>query len=337
MAGAAARAVLLCLAALLHSSTLGSAAEVELELQDGKLRGAATKNGWRFLGVPFAEPPVGRLRWQPPAQVRPWPGVRPAAAYGASCVQSKNAFVDLSKMSEDCLYLDVYLPGAPLGKLPVMVFFYGGSDAQGSAMFPLYAGGNLVARTGEIAVITVNYRLNAFGWLGSEALRGDDGSTGNWGLQDQREALRWVRRNAAGLGVDADRLTIFGESAGAANTAAHLAAERSVGLFSRAAMESGNFAPWSSHNLEHAALQFNKLAANAKCNDATRRGGGGGGGSLADCLRAKNTTEIVAASSGLPSGGLVDWAAVVDGVEFKAALTDPSDKGAGFKLASHVP
>ena len=157
-----------------------------LALKQGRVYGAVDSIGvHRFLGVPFAEPPVGALRWQPP-KPRTWSGTRPAVEYSDSCAQSKNTFDDIAPGSEDCLYLNIYMPAAPsTAPRPCMIFFYGGSDETGSAMFPLYSGGNLVARTNDLVVVTVNYRLNAFGWLGGDALRGADNSTGNWGLQDQ--------------------------------------------------------------------------------------------------------------------------------------------------------
>ena len=136
------------------------------------------------------------------------------------------------------------------------------------------------------------------------------------GLQDQREAMRWVHRNAKGLNIDPTLVTIFGESAGAADTTAHLSAARSQGLFTRAAMESGNNCPWASHALGTASAQFDALAIALKCP---------AGAAAAACMRKVNATELVTAAHSLPvSGGLTDWAAVVDGVELNVTLMDPS-------------
>ena len=119
------------------------------------------------------------LRWQPPVQKQPWTGTRAAWTYSASCVQGDNAFTLFTPVDEDCLYLNLWLPASPSPTpRPAMIFFYGGSDDTGSAMFPLYSGGNLVAESNETVVIAVNYRLNVFGWLGSDQLRGRDNSTG---------------------------------------------------------------------------------------------------------------------------------------------------------------
>lgn len=149
-----------------------------------------------------------------------------------------------------------------------------------------------------------------------------DKSTGNWGLQDQREAMHFVRSNAEALGIDLTMLTIFGESAGAANTGAHLLSHRSRGLFGRAAMESGPpAAVWTSQSLERANTRLLALARNAGCGTSSSSGGGGGG--IGACLRGKNTSQIAAADSSLGTGsfkGLIDWSVVVDGVEFTDEL-----------------
>lgn len=301
-----------------------------LRLEQGTVAGALDRAGvHRFLGVPYAAPPVGELRWQPP-KPHTWTGTRPATEYSASCAQKKNAFDDLAPASEDCLYLNIFMPATPSSEpRPVMLFFYGGSDETGSAMFPLYSGGNLVARTNDLVVITCNYRLNAFGWLGGEALRGVDNSTGNWGLQDQRQAIHFVRSNAEALGIDLGMFTIFGESAGAANTGAHLLSHRSRGLFTRAAMESGPpAAVWTSQTLARANARLGKLAKNVGCDNKI-------GDDLAACLRSKNTTEIMAADHDLGDGsfpGLIDWSVVVDGVEFTDQLHNLVEQG-GENLA----
>lgn len=283
-----------------------------LQLGDGMVRGSTTHGGHvrRFLGVPYAEPPVGELRWQPPVPKQSWTGTRAAWTYSASCVQGDNAFTLFTPVDEDCLYLNLWLPASPSpAPRPAMIFFYGGSDDTGSAMFPLYSGGNLVAESNDTVVVAVNYRLNVFGWLGSDQLRGRDNSTGNFGLQDQRASIVWLRKNAAALNVDVNRITIFGESAGAAGVSSHLVALRSRGLFSGAIAESGPFAPWTSQSLAQADARFQALAKNLACTDSA---------AVAQCLRSKTTAEVKAANNNkLPKGGLVDWSAVVDGVEFE--------------------
>ena len=212
------------LVSLIVALAVESVEAATLTLRTGKLLGRRIEGGRvaAYLGVPFAAPPVGALRWQPPQSPSNWSGTREALVYSKSCVQHKNAFVDLSAVSEDCLYLNVWLPTAtpPPGGYPVMLFFYGGSWELGSAMFPLY-GGKHLASLGVIAV-AANYRLNEFGFLGADALRGSDNATGNFGIADQRFAMSWVHDNAAALGADPKRLMIFGESAGAGSVANHL-------------------------------------------------------------------------------------------------------------------
>ena len=157
------------------------------------------------------------------------------------CVQPDREIL----MSEDCLYLSVYAPlktASGFGKWPVMVFFYGGSfGAGGIGLIPLYNGRGIVDTTAGHVVIFVNYRISALGFLGSDELAADssDGSTGNYGLQDQRQALFWARENIAAFGGDPTNVMIFGESAGAWSVQDHVLMKKSAGLFQGAIMESG--------------------------------------------------------------------------------------------------
>jgi carboxylesterase type B len=175
-----------------------------------------------------------------------------------------------------------------------MIFFYGGSWNQGSAMFPLYDGERLCSQ-GDTIIIAANYRLNAFGFLGSDVLRGSDKSTGNFGMQDQRAAMEWVHNNAAALHADISSVMIFGESAGAGSVTNHLVHQRSFPFFTRAAMESGPFADWTAQNLSIATKRFNLLVEHAGCNKANSSGP-----DIVKCLHALNTSEVTAASHGLP-------------------------------------
>lgn len=213
-----------------------------------------------FLGIPYAAPPVGDLRWKAPAPITPRQGVQSATDFAPACVQgtNQNSFLAyiattlgqdptqvpvLSSVSEDCLHLNVWTPnlgGADLA--PVMVWIHGGNNVAGSAVETMYDGANL-ARQG-VVVVTINYRLNVFGYLAHPALTAESehGSSGNYGLLDQIAALQWVQRNAASFGGDPDRVTIFGESAGGTNIAYLLASPLADGLFHRAVIQSGGFA-----------------------------------------------------------------------------------------------
>ena len=295
---------------------------VELKLKDGTVRGHVTSLGVnRYLGIPFGTPPVGDLRWQPPQPVSSWSGVRDATEYSKSCAQKENAFDDFSKgFSEDCLYLNVWTPqeAPPAGDdgYAAMIFFYGGSWTTGSAMFPLYTGEALTVANNATVVISVNYRLAAFGFLAHDFLRGSDNSTGNFGLQDQRLAMQWVNDNAEYLNIDPKRIMIFGESAGAGSVSAHLVSHKSRGLFTRAAMESGPFADWTSDSLDDSVDRFTLFVNHTGCemppDDATAE-------QIADlqaCMRSRNMTEVLQASDHLPGKGLTDWSPTVDGVEF---------------------
>ncbi|CAM5592426.1 hypothetical protein STENM223S_06886 [Streptomyces tendae] len=185
----------------------------------GQLRGTAGQTADDYLGIPYAAPPVGGLRWKPPAAPGHWSGVRDATRPGNPCMQtgSSTPWGDLAgpgTPSEDCLYLNVHTPAErSLRDRPVMVWLHGGGFTIGSGTF--YDGGELAAR-GDVVVVTLNYRLGAFGYLSHPGLAGEspEGVSGNYGLLDQQAALRWVRQNIAAFGGDPGNVTVFGESAG---------------------------------------------------------------------------------------------------------------------------
>jgi carboxylesterase type B len=175
------------------------------------------------------------------------------AWYDQKCILNHQTKPHSIRFDAEIQYLNVFAPPvAASSNLPVLVFFYGGSWNVGSGSCPLYFGGNFVGSSGEdVILVTMNYRLNVFGFLGGESLRdpSSSGSTGNWGLLDQRESLKWVQRHIASFGGDPSRVTIFGESAGAGSVGAHLVMSGSYGaissdtgnpLFTNAMMESGN-------------------------------------------------------------------------------------------------
>lgn len=198
----------------------------------GWLRGSVDGDHVTYSGIPYAAPPVGERRWQPPVRPRPWQGVRDATAPSPYCPQLIRR---VAVGQEDCLYLDVTVPTGvePGERLPVLVWLYGGSFTTGGAS---EFDGTELATAGEVVVVTVNYRLGALGFLSAPAL---DSAGGNYGLMDQAEALRWVRRNAARFGGDPGNVTLAGQSAGARAVCAHLASPGSRGLFDRVIMQSG--------------------------------------------------------------------------------------------------
>ncbi len=213
--------------------------------RDGRLRGQRIDESVAaFKGIPYAAPPVGRLRFRPPQPVESWDGVRDALALAPSCPQPQQrpaGWTEESEESEDCLYLNVWTPAIDDGgRRPVMVWFHGGGYAIGSGSWPLYDGANLVRR-GDVVVITVNHRLGPLGFLhlGELSDDADLSASGNAGMLDLVAVLEWVRDNAAAFGGDAGNVTIFGESGGGAKVSTLLAMPAAAGLFHRAIIQSG--------------------------------------------------------------------------------------------------
>jgi para-nitrobenzyl esterase len=197
-----------------------------------------------FRGIPFAAPPIGELRWKPPQPAASWDGVRRADTFGPRAMQLP-VFGDMNfrsnGMSEDCLYLNVWTPAeSDQERLPVLVYFYGGGNIAGDGSEPRYDGASL-ARRGIVA-LTVNYRLNAFGFLAHPELTRESphGSSSNYGYLDQVAALRWVQQNIAAFGGDPSRVTIAGESAGSIAVSAHMISPLSQSLFAGAIGSSGS-------------------------------------------------------------------------------------------------
>jgi para-nitrobenzyl esterase len=193
-------------------------------------------DGVAYLGIPFAAPPVGALRWKPPQKPAPWSGVRTCTAFGDDPVQPPGDQGRGPKYSEDCLTLNVWSPGG--NKRPVMVWFYGGGFTVGTSSLAIYDGAALAKK--GVVVVTLNYRLGIFGFMAHPALSKESPNhvSGNYGFLDQVAALKWVRENIAGFGGDPNNVTIFGESAGAVSVAAHLCSPLSRGLFHRAILQS---------------------------------------------------------------------------------------------------
>ncbi len=221
----------------------GEAVPEIVETASGKLAGDRKNGISRFKGIPFAKAPTGPLRWRMPEPVAPWAGVRDATHFGFVCPQAPTQLETLMGLtvgepSEDCLYLNVWTPACDGAKRPVMVWFHGGAFVIGAGSQGVYNGKHLAAR--DVVVVTVNYRLGAFGFLNlQDATDGRAPGTGSEGLADQIMALSWVRANIASFGGDPGNVTIFGESAGAMSVSSLLAAEPARGLFHKAIAQSG--------------------------------------------------------------------------------------------------
>ncbi len=234
----------LFLLASLASSALGAADLVNTDA--GTLEGLGRqRSGVReFRGIPFAQPPVGALRWTEPRPVSKWEGVRKADAFGPRCMQQA-LFGDMGfrsdGMSENCLYLNVWTPAKPDGaKLPVMVYFFGGGFVAGDGSEPRYDGESLATK--GIVTVTVNYRLGVFGFFAHSALSKESPHhvSGNYALLDQNAALQWVHRNISTFGGDPAKVTIAGESAGSIAVSAQMASPLSKDLIAGAIGESGS-------------------------------------------------------------------------------------------------
>ncbi|HCL83737.1 MAG TPA: carboxylesterase, partial [Chitinophagaceae bacterium] len=217
---------------------------------NGLVQGTQASGISMFKGIPYAQPPVGELRWKEPQPVKNWEGTRRADHFAARAMQLP-VFSDMQfrsdGMSEDCLYLNIWTP-AKTGKeeLPVLVYFYGGGYVGGDGSEYRYDGESM-ARRGIVAV-TINYRLGVFGFLAHPDLTRESAhhASGNYGLLDQTEALRWVHKNIAAFGGNPDHITIAGESAGSFSVSAQVASPLSRNLFAAAIGESGslmNFRP----------------------------------------------------------------------------------------------
>jgi len=266
-----------------------------------------------FKGVPYAAPPVGEGRWRPPAPLSPRKGLQPATDFGSACVQNPGntefyrdiaeAFdtdptlvPDLEPTSEDCLYLNLWTTNIGGDELqPVMVWIHGGSNVAGSGAEPPYDGENL-ARRGAV-VINFNYRLGVFGFLAHPALSGesDNHSSGNYALLDQIALLEWVHRNAEAFGGDPNRVTIFGESAGATDVTYLMTSPLARNLFQRAIIQSGGYAVSVDRSLRDAEAVGEKLAVVLGAGDVD---------DVIGTMRAVEAEELLRITSGSDIGRL---------------------------------
>jgi para-nitrobenzyl esterase len=241
-----------------------------VKIDSGKVKGKLSADGQvrAFLGIPYAAPPVGPLRWKPPQPAAKWHGVHSATSFGARCMQPK-LYADMifrdPGQSEDCLTLNVWTPAMKKNaKLPVMVWIYGGGFTTGGTSEPRQDGEHLAHK--GVLVVSMNYRLGVFGFLALPALAQEspNHAAGNYGLMDQVAALRWVQHNIAAFGGDPANVTIFGESAGSISVSAQMASPLSRGLFVHAIGESGGaFSRRGGLTLSRSEKQGDKFAQSA--------------------------------------------------------------------------
>src|SRR5687767_3419697 len=236
-----------CVAVLFTGTVLTRAAVDTVRTDVGSVTAGPAAGGvTAFLGVPFAAPPVGTLRWRAPQPLVPRNGDWKADQFAPSCMQHQpgsrlpwtDEFMTQGPVAEDCLYLNVWTPAKNANaRLPVMFWIYGGAFNEGSGAIAVYNGAELAKK--GVVVITANYRVGPLGFLAHPELTKEAGTSGNYGLLDQIAALRWVQKNVAGFGGDPRQVTIFGQSAGALSVAALMRSPLAKGLFARAIAQSG--------------------------------------------------------------------------------------------------
>ncbi len=274
-----------------------------VRIDDGLVRGTTAGTVDEFLGIPYAAPPTSNLRWRPPAPPASWEGVRDATQFGPSCPQptAHNPYLPPGRISEDCLYLNVYTPtlrDRSGGGRPVLVWIHGGGLVQDGARN--YDGSKLAA-DGTV-VVTINYRLGALGFLAHPALAARPGGpAGNYGLMDQQAALRWVQHNIAQFGGDPHNVTIAGQSAGGLSVLAQLVSPGARGLFQRAIVQSGSFA-LTQQPLATAEAAGEKFATAVGCADQT-----------AQCLRSAPVSDLVN-NFGVEIPGVVDGSVLTESI-----------------------
>jgi para-nitrobenzyl esterase len=283
--GALVAGVLTATASAAPAASISSQTGLVVSTTGGTLRGTTAGRTDEFLGIPYAAPPVGPLRWRPPQPAAPWTGIRAATAFAPHCPQPPSGF-GVASTSENCLYLNVYTPpgaGAGARGLPVMVWIHGGAFIAGES--DDYNPAALV-RHGVI-VVTINYRLGALGFLADAALASDPGgSSGNYGLMDQQAALRWVQANIRQFGGNPRNVTLSGESSGGLSVLSQLVSPGARGLFSRAIVESGTY-DLTQATLATAETAGQAFAAKVGCAGQTTAS------QTAACLRALPASTIV--------------------------------------------
>ncbi|KAM9039452.1 cholinesterase [Sarcophilus harrisii] len=277
-----------------------------------------------FLGIPYGEPPIGQLRFRKPCPRSKWSYIWNATKYSNSCYQNiDDSFPGFpgsemwnpnTELSEDCLYLNVWVPTPKPKNATVMVWIYGGGFQSGTSSLHVYDG-KFLARVERVIVVSMNYRLGALGFL---ALPGNPEAPGNMGLFDQQLALQWVQENIATFGGNSKSITLFGESAGAAAVSFHILSPKSHPLFTRAILQSGSAnAPWAIMPPLEAKNRTLDLAKSLSCFRGNET-------ELIKCLRNKNPQEILGyVNPSLSSGSLLksNFCPTVDG-DF---LTDMPD------------
>lgn len=300
-----------------------SGARPRVEVRPGWLEGLRRGGVVCFLGVAYAEPPVGELRFRAPKPLRAWGGVRPATGLGPQCIQNNPdlpAWLDPSPESEDCLVLNVWAPAETSEPLPVMVWLHGGGFTYGSAGAPVYDGARL-AELGNVVVVSVNHRLNVFGYAWFGDLVPALAEHANPGQRDIELALRWVRENAAAFGGDTGNVTVFGQSGGGGKISALCASPTGRELFDKMVIQSG--APARVHDRAEATEVTELLLRHLGISEPTE-----------SVLREVGTEQLKTAAAAVEAErGVVAFQPVVDG----AYLADQLWSDRVLQHTAHVP
>ncbi|MBL8652213.1 MAG: carboxylesterase family protein [Sphingopyxis sp.] len=312
------KATTLLAAAMLVATPVVAAAPV-VDAPAGSVEGKAVGKVRIFKGIPFAQAPVGPLRWKPPMALPPWQGVRKAQSFGAACIQPRSTAIGIytnpsAKMSEDCLTLNIWTPEAAKDA-PVIVWIHGGALTNGYSHEGMYDGAKLAAR--GAVIVSINYRLGALGYMAHPELskESSDGVSGNYGLLDQIAALEWVKANIGAFGGDAGNVTIAGESAGALSVMYLMTGPKARGLFHKAIAQSAYMISTPSlregrHGEIPAETMGTKVAAALGAADLA-------------ALRAMDATTL---NDGALKAGYFPWG-TVDGKILPHQLVDSFDAG----------
>lgn len=315
------RLIVLLLGTLLLSAC--SKTPVRTQTPNGELLGYLDKDVEYYLGVPYARPPVGDFRWRSPQSAPPWQGTLVVQDNPPACVQF-SVLTGAITGDEDCLYLNVWTPAKkPAQPMPVMVWIHGGGFIVGQGSYTSEDGQRLAQRK-DVVVVAINYRLGIFGFLAHDALTAQDPehpTSGNYGIEDQTAALRWVRDNISAFGGDPDNVTLFGQSAGGISVCAQLASPGAKGLFHRAIIQSGPCAsPMSS--LAAVSTLGDEAAASLGCDNSS---------DVLACMRTKSPKEVANTLPPDPTLGFGEgytfWWPVHDDVVLPLQFMEAFDSG----------
>lgn len=289
-----------CVAAmLLLAAAVAADTHVERDTQEGRVRGRVVrvigKDVEEYRGIPFAEPPVGKLRFKPPKPKAPWEGTLDSISTACPQLKVPLFVIEDVDFTEDCLHLNVWVPERARqegSKRPVLVWFHGGGFKFGSANYANYTGAVIAALT-DVVVVSMNYRLSVLGFMSANTPE----APGNVGLLDQLLSLKWVQRNIESFGGDPNLVTLFGESAGAISVHAHIMSPMSEGLFKRGIMLSGTMYNIDTWDMVHESMvKGNKVANIVGCSKGGTIDLSSNADEIVECFRGKSADELLQAA-----------------------------------------